>query len=125
MQADVTIEPLQTKKVNLGVRFIIPEKHCGLLMNKSSALTKFGIKVTLGLIDYGFNGEIETVLENTKSQSTTLQKGTAVCQLLISPAEVPFLQKDWIEPATQRGSFGSTGQDFLEKGRKPKLKKFN
>ena len=111
LQADVTIEPLQTKKVNLGVRFIIPEKHCGLLMNKSSALTKFGIKVTLGLIDYGFNGEIETVLENTKSQSITLQKGTAVCQLLILPAEVPTLQKDWIEPATKRGSFGSTGQD--------------
>ena len=125
LQADVTIEPLQTKKVNLGVRFIIPEKHCGLLMNKSSALTKFGIKVTLGLINYGFNGEIETVLENTESQSTTLQKGTAVCQLLILPADVPALQKDWIEPATQKGSFGSTGQDFLEKGRKPKLKKFN
>ena len=75
MQADVTIEPLQTKKVNLGVRFIIPEKHCGLLMNKSSALTKFGIKVTLGLIDYGFNGEIETVLENTKSQKHYVAKG--------------------------------------------------
>ena len=87
MQADATTETIQTKKVNLGVKFIIPEKHCGLLMNKSSALTKFGIKVTLGLIDYGFNGEIETVLENTKSQSTTLQKGTAVCQLLILPAE--------------------------------------
>ena len=72
LQADATTETIQAKKVNLGVKFIIPEKHCGLLMNKSSALTKFGLKVTLGLINYGFNVEIEMVLEPPKAKALLL-----------------------------------------------------
>jgi hypothetical protein len=41
-----------------------------------------------------------------------LEAGLAVAQLLLLPAPIPEFTSDWIEPLTQRGGFGSTGQKF-------------
>jgi hypothetical protein len=38
------MSPNETQKIGLGVRFLIPEGHCALLMNKSSALPKYKVK---------------------------------------------------------------------------------
>jgi dUTPase len=50
-QKEVSMNPNETQKIGLGVRFLIPEGHCALLMNKSSALPKYKVKIILGLID--------------------------------------------------------------------------
>ena len=124
LQEEIILQPNEIKKVKLGIRFLIPIKYCGLLMNKSSALIKYRIKVTLGLIDYGFNGELQTVLENSSNSITHVKAGTALCQLLVLPAETPMLDNKWKEPENTRGSFGSTGQSFLKKEINPKIKNY-
>jgi dUTPase len=124
LQEEITLQPNEIRKVKLGIRFLIPIKYCGLLMNKSSALIKYKIKVTLGLIDYGFNGELQTVLENSSNSITHVKAGTALCQLLVLPAETPMLDNKWKEPENTRGSFGSTGQSFLKKEINPKIKNY-
>ena len=114
LQADLKLKSKEIKKANLGIRVIIPNKFCGLLMNKSSALTKYNIKVTLGLIDYGYNGELQTVLENDSASDVIIKAGTAFCHLLVLPAEAPRLDNNWTEPKIKRGGFGSTGQNFAK-----------
>ena len=112
LQSTVTFQPKENKKVNMGIRFKIPDKHCGLLMNKSSALPKYKVKIILGLIDVNYNGELIAVMENDSDKELILTEGTALCQLLIIPANVPILDNKWTEPVQSRGSFGSTGQEF-------------
>jgi len=113
-QKTVHLGPKEIKRVKLGISFQIPKNYCGLLFNKSSALLKYHVKVALGLIDQGFTKEIETVLENALDTEITLEKGIAVCQLLILPAQVPLLCNSWKNIGTNRGKFGSTGQDFVK-----------
>jgi len=55
------------------------------------------------------------VLENTLEKSVILERGTAVCQLLLLPARIPELSDTWSEPDSMRGNFGSTGQNFKTK----------
>jgi transposase InsO family protein len=82
-------------------------------MNKSSALIKYKITVVLGLIDVGYTNFIQVVIQNTTDGPLTLQKGTAVCQLLIMQSEIPNLKNFWPElKQKSRGAFGSTGQNF-------------
>ena len=78
-------------------------------MGKSSAVTKYKVHVTLGLIDVGYKSELQAVIENLSSRSTKLFEVTAVCQLLPLPAKVPILSNKWLDPKSSRGGFGSTG----------------
>jgi dUTPase len=114
-QKEVSMNPNETQKIGLGVRFLIPEGHCALLMNKSSALPKYKVKIILGLIDVGYNQEIVAVVQNATKHTINIPRGTAVCQLLLLPAKIPQLNAQWLEPCKSRGKFGSTGQDFKTK----------
>jgi dUTPase len=109
---DVLLEPYQILKVNLGCRLQFPDHFCGLLLNKSSALTTYNIQVHCGLIDVGYTGEIQAVIENKSSQPQTLVAGTAVVQLLVIPSPIPVFQETAQLTDTVRGGFGSTGQLF-------------
>ncbi len=115
LQKSLHLKPKEIKKVGLMIRFQIPKGHCALLLNKSSALTKYFVKITLGLIDQGFNNELKMVVENTKDKNLNIKPGIAICQLLIIPSNVPTISKHWIEPAKTRGEFGSTGQKFVKR----------
>jgi len=58
LQETIDFGPLELKKIDLRIRFQIPKHHCGLLMNKSSARTKYGVSVQLGLINVGYHGYV-------------------------------------------------------------------
>jgi dUTPase len=49
LQEEVTLDPIEYKKVDLGIKIILPKRYCALLMNKSSARVKYGVHVYLGL----------------------------------------------------------------------------
>jgi len=103
------------KTVDLKIRFQFPQNHCALLMNKSSARTKYNISVQLGLIYVGYHDYVKAVLQNMDNKPTTLYAGTAVAQLLLLPAHIPYFQDEWPESKSTRESFGSTGQNFKMK----------
>ena len=64
LQNEISLEPMEYKKIDLGVKIILPKGYCALLINKSSARVKFGIHVFLGLIDIGFHDYMQTVIQN-------------------------------------------------------------
>jgi len=113
LQKDLYINPGEILTVGLRVRFQIPDGHCGLLMNRSSALPKHNIRVTLGLIDKDYRDEIKVVLENVSDSLLTLKAGTAICQFLLLPSKSPKLLSNHVTDQNSRGSFGSTGHNFL------------
>ena len=114
LQEDVHFEPYELKKVNLGIKFQIPKNHCALLLNKSSARTKYHVNVQLGLIDIGYHDFIVAVIQNMTPNPLTLERGIAVAQLLLLPSKIPTFCDKWPLSNSKRGSFGSTGQTFSE-----------
>ncbi len=90
---DVLLNPYQIFKGSLGCRLQFPVHFCGLLLNKSSSLPTYNIQVHCGLIDVGYTGEIQAVIENKSSQPQTLVAGTAVVQLLVIPSPIPVFQE--------------------------------
>jgi len=114
MQEALIINPGEVIKTNLRISFKIPKHHCGLLLGKSSAKTKYGISITLGLIDIGFRNEVCAVLQNICTEAQHIPAGIALCQLLLIPSYVPKIElASKIDPSN-RGSFGSTGHSFKE-----------
>ena len=115
LQETTDFKPFELKKIDLQIRFQIPKHHCGLLMNKSSARTKYGVNVQLGLIDVGYHGYVIAAIQNMSDYPIRLERGTAVAQLLIIPSQIPTFEDSWPLSTSTRGSFGSTGQSFKEK----------
>jgi len=124
LQENIVIKPGETATVGLKVKLQIPENYCGLLMNRSSALPKHKIRVTLGLIDTAYQNEIKVVLENITKTKITLKAGIALCQFLLLPSKVPRLRpKPLNNKINNRGSFGSTGNDFEKRTKRVLNKK--
>jgi dUTP pyrophosphatase len=115
LQNDLHLEPFTILKVNLGVCIQFPPNFCGLLINKSSAITLFKTKVYLGLIDHGYTKELQAVIQNISQHPQFLPAGLAIAQLLVIPAPIPkftMCLADKLPKETERGGFGSTGQHF-------------
>jgi dUTP pyrophosphatase len=115
LQDIVRLEPLKIVKVNLGICVQFPPDFCGLLVNKSSAITLFETKVYFGLIDNGYTNELQAVIQNISDHTQILPAGIAIVQLLVIPAPIPkftLCQTDELPKSTNRGGFGSTGQHF-------------
>ena len=55
LQNEISLEPMEYKKIDLGVKIILPKGYCALLINKH---------VFLGLIDIGFHDYMQTVIQN-------------------------------------------------------------
>ena len=68
LQEEVSLEKMEYKKVDLGIKIILPKGYCALLMNKSSAREKYGVHVFLGLIDIGFHNYMQVVIQNVSDK---------------------------------------------------------
>ena len=64
-QRTIELKAKEIKKVPLGLKINLPEGLCSLLMGKSSAVTKYKVRVTLGLIDVGYTSELQAVIEKS------------------------------------------------------------
>ena len=111
-QSDIHLQPFETKKIDLMIQIQMPKNYCALLINKSSARTKFDIAVTLGLIDYAYTSFIQIVIQNMSDFARIIPAGTAVSQLLIIKSKIPNFVNFWNNPEEIRGSYGSTNNNF-------------
>lgn len=109
---EVSVEPLETKKISTGVSCNIPIGCVGIVKIRSSFGAK-GLDVTAGVIDSDYRGEIHAVVQNHFSEKITIGKAERFAQIIILPC---FLEASFHEGKaaedTQRGSggFGSTGK---------------
>jgi len=99
-----------TTLVPTGVAVEIPPGYVGLIRDRSS-VGKKGLKVTAGVIDAGYTGEVCVVLLNVCAGYTKVEKGQKVAQLLIIPIETPEVEvvKEFAE--TERGDKGFGSSD--------------
>lgn len=110
---DVTLKPGERATVGTGIGVEIPQGCVGLVFPRSGLASKHGITLSnsVGVIDSGYRGEIGATLLNQSDETTTLDAGTRVCQLIV----MPFVPCELVPceelTETERGAagFGSTG----------------
>lgn len=110
---DVTLKPGERATVGTGLAVEVPQGCVGLVFPRSGLASKQGITLSnsVGVIDSGYRGEIGATLLNQSDETTTLDVGTRVCQLIV----MPFVPCELVPceelTETERGAagFGSTG----------------
>lgn len=109
----VTLAPGETKMINTGLAFAIPEGLVGLVVARSSLGTKRGLAPAnkVGVIDSDYRGEVRVVLHNHSSEPQTIENGERIAQMLFVPyyfAEFSLVE-ELSTTARGEGGFGSTG----------------
>ncbi len=109
----LTIAPGETKMLNTGLAFAIPEGLVGLIVARSSLGTKRGLAPAnkVGVIDSDYRGEVRVVLYNHSSEPQTIENGERVAQMLFVPYySAVFAETDELSETLRGvGGFGSTG----------------
>ncbi len=109
----VTIAPGETKMLNTGLSFAIPEGIVGLVVARSSLGAKRGLAPAnkVGVIDSDYRGEVRVALHNHGSTPQTIEHGERVAQMLFVPHySAEFSETDALsETLRGDGGFGSTG----------------
>lgn len=98
-----------TVSTDIGVQ--VEPGYVGLVRDRSS-VSKKGLKVTAGIIDAGYTGEVCIVMLNHSGSYGCIQKGTKIAQLLVVPVALPEIEEVTSFDETERGNkgFGSSGQ---------------
>lgn len=81
---------------------------------RSGLAAKFGISIVNapGTIDYGYRGELKTILINLGQEDFIINPGDRIAQAVICPIIHPEMIEGKVEDNTTRGAggFGSTGK---------------
>jgi len=112
----LTLQPMERALVPTGVRVAIPAGWEGQVRPRSGLAFKHGITVLNGpgTIDADYRGEVKVLLIHLGSEPFTLEAGTRLAQLVLTPTHVGDVEVVDTLPDTDRGSggFGSTGVHF-------------
>lgn len=111
----VTIGPGMKKVVKTGIAVAIPHGYEGQVRLRSGVSLKTPLILAngVGTIDSGYRDEVGIILANISNVPYTVEKGTRLAQLKISPT----YKAEWIEVdditkigSNRNGGYGSTGK---------------
>lgn len=108
---DISIKPLETITIPLGIRISVPEGFAGMLVPRSSIADK-GLIIQTAVIDPDYTGEIHLIMTNCSEKTWKLEKDFRVCSLIVySVLNCRLDVVDHLE-VTNRGEhgLGSTGK---------------
>ena len=112
--ADVVIEPNETKFIGTGLAMEIPEGYVGLVYARSGLACKRGLAPAnkVGVVDSDYRGEIKVALHNHGKEAQTVENGERIAQMVIAPyLSVSYEEADELsETERGEGGFGSTGR---------------
>lgn len=92
--------------IDLNLKLGIPAGYFIETYARSSTLKRFKILVLNTVIDSDYTGSIHLICWSFNSEKTTLKKGEAVCQLVVSPQ---VAVENWVNLENNRnGGLGST-----------------
>ena len=83
------IQPNNFKIVKTGITVEIPKGYVGLMKPKSRSNFLLGA----GVIDAGYQGEIQIKVANVSLGTLTIAYGDAIAQMLIVPVETPAVEE--------------------------------
>lgn len=109
---DVPYQPDDVILVHTGIAVEVPHGYVGLVRDRSS-VGKSGLKVTAGVVDPGYTGDVSVVLLNLSGQHGCIKAGQKIAQMLIIPVATPEIVEvtSLQAAANERGNkgFGSSG----------------
>lgn len=105
------VDPHRTLMIPLGIALEIEEGYAGLMWDKSSIGSK-GIKTLGGVVDAGYRGEIQVMVNNLTDTPYMFEHGHKVVQLLVQKVEFPEIEEvtELSDSHRGEGGFGSTGK---------------
>jgi deoxyuridine 5'-triphosphate nucleotidohydrolase len=113
---NVTLEPMETVRINTGIAIQLPEGVYGRIAPRSGLASRHGIDVLAGVIDADYRGALLVLLINLGKNSVTLRAGDRVAQLILEQHLTPDIIEETKLPTTRRGNagLGSTGLASLQ-----------
>lgn len=108
----LVVNPGERKLFSVGFALEFPHGYMAIVKDKSSLSVKNGLHAIGGIFDAGFRGEYNVCLANLSNESTTIEKGQKVAQLLIVPViEATLTEVEELGDSSRGlGQFGSTGK---------------
>ena len=85
LQNDITISPLQTCLIPIGLKFGVPHGYMLQVMNRSSVASKRSLIVGAHVIDSGYDGEVFINIHNVGATPQTIKNGDKIAQLVMLP----------------------------------------
>ena len=104
--------------ISTGIAVDIPPGFEGTIRPRSGLTSRTALRVQLGTVDSGYNGELKIIADcmphvDIGDQSYPIATGDKIAQLVISPIETPKVEVvDEFNSESERGEngFGSTGK---------------
>ena len=120
---NVIIEQGQTKVVNTGVAFELPQNIELQVRPRSGLSVKYDVIQILGTVDFDYRGEVKVIIKNIGDVPFVIGAGEWIAQAVFNKVELPVLIEVNEIGETKRGSsgFGSTGKDTIIKNQASEL----
>ena len=113
LQEPVMLKPLQRALIPTGLYIELPDGFEAQVRPRSGLALKKGVTVlnSPGTIDSDYRGEIKVIMINLSNETTVINTGERIAQLIISKFEkVQFKEVDELnETERGEGGFGHTG----------------
>ena len=108
--AEITIPKGGRCLINLGFAIELPEGYEAVIRPRSG-LSKRGIDIAQGTIDFDFRGEVMACVINNSGGDYTIYNGDRICQMKIQEARQFTFERVSELSDTERGTagWGSTG----------------
>ena len=110
--ANETVTVTNGTKISTGIAIDIPAGYEGTIRPRSGKSVKTNLRVILGTIDAGFNGEIGVIAEASDRSNYLVQRGEKIAQLVVTPIVTPQLEiVDQFDTQSERGEKGFGSSD--------------
>jgi dUTP pyrophosphatase len=108
---NVSFFPMEQKAVRTGIVIEIPKGYVGIVRDRAGIVQKMNVHTLAGTFDSGFRGEVSIMLVNMSDETTEIEKGMRIAQMILVPVVMAKLSEVKQLSKTVRGgkSFGSTG----------------
>src|SRR6478672_707006 len=113
LQEPVMLKPLQRALIPTGLYIELPDGYEAQVRPRSGLALKKGVTVlnTPGTIDSDYRGEIKVIMINLSNETTVINTGERIAQMIISKYEKIVLKEvdELNETERGEGGFGHTG----------------
>ncbi len=114
LQEPVMLKPLQRALIPTGLYIELPDGFEAQIRPRSGLALKKGVTVlnSPGTIDSDYRGEIKVNMINLSNETTVINTGERIAQMIISKHEKVVLKEvdELNETARGEGGFGHTGE---------------
>jgi dUTP pyrophosphatase len=98
--------------LNTSTKVAVPDKHVGLIWDRSGLAANYGITILAGCVDHGYTGDVKVVMFNSSFDDYIIHNGDRIAQMLTVSCDLTkYLQVSMLEDTSRNSlGFGSSGR---------------